>query len=429
MFTYELKAGIASNAVSIIDDDDYERTGKLLRISSKRSVESRNDLRKKLLSALISKRKKSCDISEDLSAYSKYPSALRKSLLGEGSKCGVKSTTKKRKISDRQSELTKISVAQKARSLLSLAQQLRNDSGRLNEARSARGDLLVRQAFMNAAGSGGLDFFDDEVSGMGEVERDIFSMLGGGGSSLLQSDAPGSLGRIVASLQSRGRGESSEGVVVNSKDKNSSDVQSSNDVDEEKDKSKTPRGKISTSNKDLVKECSNLYQNMMEANNECYEFERTMDAWKRLNKDSLSDFGARPLSSSAFNPTSCSKCSIPVALDLLTLILSIIQTNPEAVKRELSLEFIQQIFCRFPSGQSTIRNKLKELNKLKRVVILAIGTSSTVGSDLIWKELHDRLKSTHQEDPECAYILGQLAANSPSEKFAQLATDILEGNF
>jgi len=364
-----------------------------------------------------------------MNCYLEYPTLVRKSLFGEVPKLNGKSSNhKKRKTLDQQSDSSKVITAHRARSLLNLAQQLRSGSGRMQENRAARGDLLVRQAFLNATGTSSADFFDDDLSGMGEVERDIFSMLGAGSSSLLQSDISGSLSRIVASIQSRNRAEASLlGETENAK--NTGIQESDGNPDEtSRGKDTSSNRKPSISSKDFVKECSVLYENMNESDNECYELDHTLGAWERLNNDSLSDFGIEATPSPVFKPTFCSKCSIPVALNLLSLVISILQISPFVTTREeLNEEFMGQLFHRFTRKDSTQNSNINELEKLKQIAILAIANCSEIGTNLVLNELRERLKVPGQEDPKCANILGTLVSNSKSEKFAHLASDILNG--
>ena len=419
---------MASSATAITNDSDYERAGKLLRLSSKRLVDSRNELRRKLLSKLVSKRKRNDNKMEDMNAYAEYPPLLRKSFFGEIFK--LNSEGKKRKSSTEQEETSKRTTQQRARSLLNLAHQLRSDTERIQENRAVRGDLLVRQAFLNATSASGLEIFEDDIGGIGEVERDIFAMLGGGSSSLLQSDISGSLSRIVASIQSRNRAEASlldaAGSTMHAAPEDR--VEHIDDQVEEKEANRTSKRKPTNSNREFLKECSVLYDALKESDNECYELQRTISAWERLNSDSLSDFDIDSISSNFLKPTFCSKCNIPVALNMLSLVISILQANPSVVtEEELCDKFMSQLFYRLTSTNFIHNKNMREVERMKQVVILKIAIFSEIGSDLVLNELRERLRLTRQEDQEFADILGILTSKSKSEKFASLAADILNG--
>jgi len=455
-FSYEVNAGVASNAVAIIDDEGHERALRLLRVASKRLVDTRGVLRKKLLSALIARRKRNGENIEDLSSYSKYPSSLKRSLFGDTPKSGGKASGdgKKRKTGHdassglSNSSTSRISAAQKARSLLNLAQQLRNESSasginvnRVSNDRAMRGDFLVRQAFLNATG-GGIDFFDDEATGsaeaMGDVERDIFSMLGSGGvsssgNSLLQSDVAGSLSRIVASIQNRSRGGTTAGTSNSNTGNDKSSGKSNSGKGGQRSGSSggggsNPKGKP-ISGKALMEECTNLQQQMREADRECYELEKTICAWKRLNEDALSDLGALAFPSSSYVPTSCHSCGVSLALQFMALLLCILQTNVEQAESSLTREFVNHLFFDLVRNEDQGEaNTWKELEDLKRTTIISIATNSERGGEFVLEELRLRLRVGH--DARCAKILGMLIEKDflHSEKFVRLAVDILDGN-
>lgn len=460
-----MNAGVASNAVAIIDDEGNERALKLLRVASKRLVDTRGVLRKKLLSTLIARRKRNDETIEDLSSYSKYPSALKRSLFGDTPKSGGKANgdSKKRKTgrdsSSGRSNLStsRISAAQKARSLLNLAQQLRNESsasslnvGRISNDRAMRGDFLVRQAFLNATGGGGIDFFDDEATGssgaMGDVERDIFSMLGssGGGNagnSMLQSDVAGSLSRIVASIQNRSRGGPATATGTSNSSSNGGNDKSSRGKNNDVQANSGSSGKASgsgaganskgkpISGKALMEECTSLQQQMKEADRECYELEKTISAWKRLNEDALSNLGALSLPSSAYVPTSCHSCGVSVALQFMALLLCLLQTDMKQAESSLTREFVNHLFFDLVRNEDQgDANTWKELEDLKRTTIIFIAVQSQRGGAFVLEELRLRLKVGH--DAKCAKILGMLIEKDfpHSEKFIQLAMNVLDGN-
>lgn len=116
---------------------------------------------------------------------------------------------------------SRISAANKARSLLNLARQLRSESIESSNAhdseRAASGDPLVRQALLGAGS--GIEFFDDATGELGDVDSgDIFGIISSGAipngaGGMLQLDMQDPFSRLVANIQARVNRSSSSTVL------------------------------------------------------------------------------------------------------------------------------------------------------------------------------------------------------------------------
>ena len=81
-FSYELTAGIALNAIAILDEDGFQRSMAMLRIANKRVLDLRNSLKKKVTTAIQQQRKAKGDQVENLEEMILYGPHLKRALLG-----------------------------------------------------------------------------------------------------------------------------------------------------------------------------------------------------------------------------------------------------------------------------------------------------------------------------------------------------------
>jgi len=427
-FAYEVTAGIASNAVAIVDDDGFDRAVKLLRVAMKRLGEMRSGLRKKLLIAAVSKRKSSCLDIENLDDLNKYSPALKRALSGDlpkssgkgGGDGGGGESSKRRSVSSisasRRSDQSRMTAANKARSLLSLARQLRNEigSGGIDSDRPGRGDMLVRQALLNAGNTGGsIEFFDDGA--LCDSEGDMFGIYNAGSGSILHGDLPDPLSRLVANIQARVRSSVGGGGGGGGGNDNGGDGKKSGGSSG----SSGEGGSSQQSPQAQMEECDRLHQQMREAERECFELQKTVNAWNRLNRDSLAHCETT-ISTSSFIPTSCSACAGKITLHYLVLAMAILNAGSEDVDGAVTEDFIQCLFEE-PQGLSG------ELNKLKRLAIVTVAVQSNTGARLILAELRTRLGATR--DVASAEILGTLLEKdfSLSDDYAKLAIEVMSG--
>lgn len=267
-----------------------------------------------------------------------------------------------------------------------------------------RGELL-RQALLSAGGSSG-------TSGLESLDiADLLNALsssGGGGNTSSNIDT---LSRIVTNVHARTRdgGSSSTSRAASSGE---GEVGASGDKSDKQNKSKlTP-----------ADERNRLYIQMREAERECYELNRRINAWTRLNEDRLKGTLSTPStqsyyvsgdnnnSSNVFLPSTCSNCSLQITYDLLSLLHSIYSfTNNAQWEHTVTKNLIQLLLKESELtsiGGISSSPKHRELKDLKRHVLITLACTSGVGSKIILAELRSRLISVH--DVTSAEVLGML---------------------
>jgi E3 ubiquitin-protein ligase UBR4 len=397
-FAYELTSGAASNAVAIVDDESYERTIKVLRVATKLHGEVRDALKERVR-PVIGKRSLSVQ---------KYGPALKRTFLGELPKISREKTESGEGISSRmfrsstagssasrgRDDSNPLAAANRARSLLHLARQLRNDS---SSERSRDGDFLIRQALLSSAGRG---LLSEEID---DVDSDMIGFI-----NASDLGGPDPLSRLVASIQGRvrmstGRDLGSERPARPSENNNA----------------EGGTGDIST--KASSEECDRLYQLMRESERECFELQRRINAWKRLENDALADLGTESVYAS-LSPSQCSICSGPVTLQLLILFVELFGSDPTRVQSIITEKSILALFDELPDMD-------KDLFDAKRIAIVTLATKSEHASKLILAVLRTRLKASR--DAASAEILGKIIAieSTLSEDFVKLAAEILESGY
>ena len=161
---------------------------------------------------------------------------------------------------------------------------------------------------------------------------------------------------------------------------------------------------------------------MREAERECYELHRRINAWRRLENDALADLGAKESVSASFSPSQCSTCNGPLALQLLKLFMALFELDAPVVQSAITQNFILALF----DESATMNN---ELFVAKRAALASLATKSEVASKIILEQLRLRLKGAR--DAASAEIMGEIIAiDSPlGEGFVQLATEILESGY
>lgn len=425
-FSFEVTAGLASKSVAITDERGLEKSIQMLRQENKLLCDYRNSLRTALIATPSSRKKRRRFVeSDDLAFLNKYPSSVKSSLLGDFPKsCRTRSENIDLIPSRRSSSGANASspnraefsyrptAANKARSLLSLARQLRNESsGISNDNRPGGGDILVRQALLNAGGT--FEFFD-------EAEGDMFGIINSSEGNVLQMDVPDPLSRLVANIQARVRGSRSGGSIVRDdgdeiRRKNTSDANVGNNEQGIRTR------KSSQLSRTKLDDIEKISRKMREAERETFELNRRIIAWKRMNKDALAALDSFiPTSTSQFSfaPTSCSTCSGTITFHLLALAMALFRANMKETESALTRDFIKALFDE-PKGISS------HLNDLKRLVITTLAIKSERGGRLIFYELKSRL--TLQHNVSCAEILGKILEHDfiMAEEYAQLAVDVL----
>jgi hypothetical protein len=356
----------------------------MLRVANKRQSEQMNSLKKKLMAGIQQQRKNRGDQLENLDEMILYGPHLKRALLGGMPKSDGfdddDDSTKKSGSSRSKGSAASLSErvsssSSRARDLLSLARSLRAEGG---DGFGSRGDLL-RQALLSAGGSGPLGL---DTAGATDL-----------------------LSALRANIHARARDGEGGG-----------DRGKSEDMDD--------KVKLSP-----IEERNRLYTQMREAERECYELNRRIDAWNRLNNDCLT--GSRGPSHLAaqnyqFLPSTCSVCSTHVSYQMLSLLYSMYtNTNVNQYEHAISSTLIKILL----KESQPLNLKAKDLNKLKRRVVVLLASTSEVGSGMILAEL--KLRITAVQDTTSAEILGTLVQmDFPSvEKYIQLALDVLQDCF
>lgn len=388
-FSYEVSAGIALNAIAILDEDGFQRSMAMLRIASKRQADLRHSLKKKVMIAMQQQRKLPGDQIENLDEMVLYGPHLKRAFLGvmpksegldEDDESSKKSAGSSRtrgssaSLSERAS-----STSNRARSLLSLARSLRAEGG---DGSGSRGDFL-RQALLSAGSSGPSGFDSLE-------ETDLLSALSATGASSSTSDP---LSRIVANIQARARDEGrSSRAAATGAGCGGGGGKPDTGASRKDDKSKL------SSSEERIR----LYTQMREAERECYELNRRIDAWNRLNKDCLegvsvqTPFHAKPFT---FMPSTCSICSVQMAFQILSLLHAVYSANISQSEHTVTSDLIKILL----TEADILSPKLKDL---KRRVIITLASTSEVASKMILAELQSRLAAV--QDVPSAEILGKL---------------------
>ena len=85
-FSYELTAGIASNAVAIVDQEGFDRAMKLLQISMRRSGDLKATLKKNITAVMSANQTNGSLVDDDAADFDKHNVHLKRALQGELSK-------------------------------------------------------------------------------------------------------------------------------------------------------------------------------------------------------------------------------------------------------------------------------------------------------------------------------------------------------
>jgi len=315
-FHFELTAGIAVNAVAIVDEEQFQTSMALLRVANKRKADTT-----KKLTALLQKHRKLDDNLNELSLYGPH---LKRALTGSLPKSFVDD---KAEVSTSSKPVRSSSSSSRSR-LLSLARSLRQDGDSLG---GSRGEFL-RQALLGSSGPGGGDDYMDDA---------LLNALGGGGGS---SSDP--LSRLVANIQSRsnpsGGGE---------------------DAAEKADK----KAKLSP-----AEECRRLYMQKREAERESWELNRRIDSWNRLNSDTLA---AKMYShGGTYMTTDCSVCCSKVAQTNLSLLHAAFQASISQSEHTVSSDLVKLLL----QESADLDPALKDLKRQVIITVASKSESASV---------------------------------------------------
>lgn len=390
---------MASNAVTITNDEDHNRCVKMLGAATSIQTELRSSLRQKISTTGVKKKSgvKKDDPDAGFSpamkrAFLGLPPALtagkdRKSILDRVEKQGsVVRFVARPDISHSGSRSS--NAADRTRSLLRIARQIRSESGTASERRRSS-DVIIRHLGRGLA----IDHMEDENNILGLLE---------GGSDL---DSPDPLSRAMAARRRGDLGSSGQGGNSNQR---TGEGASSGLLQKKKE-----------TGKEAMEEFQRLNLLMREADRESYELNRRLQAWNRLNSGSITYTGTDAIADTNFTPSHCSNCAVTVAHQLLLLWLRLFQSRPSDM--DIDREFLCTLLEDVPGvGKGFV--------ECKRLVVREIATKSDAGAKLVLVELRKRLTATR--DVTCAEILGKIMEVddfSMSEDYSKLAMDVLAG--
>jgi len=267
----------------------------------------------------------------------------------------------------------------------------------------------------------GIEFFDD--AGAFSEEADAFGIINGNRSgNILQGDMPDPLSRLVANIQARVRSSAMSGISgIDESRTDAKESGSRNSGGGGVDNGEGPGYGGRNCPNVQMEDCKRLYKSMRDIERECYELQKNINAWKRLNIGELVDLSSNSMQSFSefsFNPSHCAHCGNAVTLQFLKLILSIFNLDRKDFHFPVSKKFVQCLIIE-AKGMSL------ELLNLKRDSVLTLVTKSKIGASLILDELKLRLSATM--DVTSAEILGSILEQKfdSADEYATLAMEIL----
>jgi hypothetical protein len=385
-FSFEVNAGVATNAIAITNDREYDRALKMLGTATSIQEELREVLVQKLRS--LTARKQSNQGQMDFESV--FDPAMQRAFLGlpPVDIWNAKDTPNQfnlRSRIDKQGSVVKLVArpdgiheaigrsstgsasnrSERTRSLLRLARQIRSDSGSSAERRRST-DFIIRHLGRGMA----LEGMDDE--------DDLVDLLESG--NVLDESAEPTGGADVNLARHRVR---------------------------KRDQGEVP------SRKSEIEECLKLVMQMKEAGREGWELRRRISAWKCLESGCLVrqpkiSQVVRLLSgdaSFAFSPSHCPVCGGSVAQQLLVLWLRLFLVDTSQVRIDRNfLELLVQDDVAI--NGNNLSHQCKGLGECKKDVVVAIATKSEEGAEMVLEVLKKRL--TVSEDIICAEILGKI---------------------
>jgi hypothetical protein len=385
---------LASKAVAILDDEDVSRSVLQLR-SSRRIVSSTRDLLNQKFAEFASNNKSRDDIF-DLEIYDKQ---LSNALLGKTPSIYQGPLVP----SDQGKTHTFLDVSERVRSLLTLARPTRSASGEISNRDSNRVELLFRQALLSSR------ILSDTMEPSDVLAADLASRHLGMDDNLLHPpdrsthDVTSDLfARILRRVNDRDRSDpisiaADETIAAEAKKKPTSQA----------------------SREEIFEEIKKLLHLHREAAIDCYDINRKLAAWKRLNRNGLMGFNyfdSNPVTKFTYVPSSCSHCSSVLSYHMLLILKILLVTRSEDAQVLIDGSFIGSLF-------DFTDDRHSELSDLKRSLIVTLATESRVGSEIVLDILKRRLST---RDTECADILGEIIAKSSSQAFVRLAIDTLD---
>lgn len=409
-FSFEANAGVATNAIAITNDRDYDKAVKMLGTAMSVQEELREVIVQKLRSMIA--RKQSNRDQMDLESF--FDPAMQRAFLGlppddvwNGKDTPSHGNLRSR--IDKQGSVVKLVArpdvshetigrsssggaldrSERTRSLLRLARQIRSDSGSSAERRRST-DAIIRHL-----GRGiGLDGMDDE--------DDLVDLL--------------ESGHILDDSAESATGGTSDTLV---------------DVDLGRHRAKK-QDEVS-SRKTEIEECLKLVMQMKEAGKEGCELRRRISAWQCLESGCLVrqpktwqvDSILSREASFAFSPSHCPVCAVPVAQQLLVLWLKLFLLDPAQIR--IDRDFVELLVQdAFTVTGSNLPHQSKGLGECKKDVVVSIATKSEKGAEMVLEVLKKRFATS--EDMIGAEILGKIleVERFPlSNEYSKFAIEIL----
>lgn len=370
-FSFEVTAGVASNAVAITNDDDFLAAEKMLGAAMTIEEDLRGALRDKIRDHrnehLRSTPGDASIFNEDMNrAFMGLPPALtddsnQLSARALMERFGTPGAVVKAIACPEDDQRTSSGSdrSERARSLLNLARQIRNSSGSSSDRRSAARGINL-----------------DNLEEMLE-SANVFH-------SNTDAEQP-----------------------------NATETSHSKSVD---------RSAKKNSELDMYQK---LLSQAREADKECVELRCRLDAWKALNSGSVSMATVQsddaPLIFSSFLPSDCSACSEVIGCGLLDLWNCLLKVGPAQL--ELNEEIVETLL-REEGGVSHPR-----LLDARKKTLVSIATSSETGAELVLKIIRRRM--TNSQDRLCADILGKILKeeNFPmAAEFTKFALEMLSSH-
>lgn len=440
--TFELTAAIASNAVAIRNDVDYERSCRMLSIATRLHEDLQSELRERLEETLSKEEGRSIDVRSEL------PAPVRRAFAGtlplspgeveDASspslglhKMGKPGSVVKAVARSDRPAVSGPSLASpimnRTHSLLRLTREWRESASRGRTVRGADGTVLIHH--LGRGESMNFDRSHPVMMDVGE-SNELFGLLEGAAAAAAAAGSgreSGSdpLSRLLATMQNRRERRIAAGVGGgNAAEPSTRDVNASPNVSAT---GAPGSGSRSTGTKESVDYCDRLYALMREAEREAYFLRQRVSAWRALESGTLLLGGSCAPEPSPVPTLVCASCAPPVALQLLRLWLVLFKQKPDQV--QITSDVIQ-LLCRDDSpAPSRQKGKsggtLQDLEETKREALKAIALQAAPPvSGLVLEALRLRLLAT--QCVRCSEILGSIVEAGGPRPFYDLAVEVLE---
>jgi len=399
---FELTAGVASNAIAITNDDEYEKTVRMATLASRLHRDLRAALKLKLATLVRSSKKKSAiGDAENLNKIESIQRAFESSLPTDAGDA------------DDALDFTKLTLSQLGKAGSVVKMMARPNA--LGESSMFR---LARRA-ERSTGGGRSESLMIQGLRVDEVDETASELLGGllessGSLSRFAGLDPGDpLSQLLASVQSRRERQNTE-------DRDQGALGGGGAEPAAAGTKKAAQNNA----KETVDECDRLFELMREAEREAYELERRCVAWRRLNTGQLAEIGSEQQQQQVkFEPSHCSACAATISVQMLVLWLRLFQLDPDSVVVK------QDMISLLLNDKANFH--LKNLQDTKKAAVKEIAIRSKQGRPLVLDALRARLTLT--QDVNSAEIVGKILETVGSDAevaapFVALAREALESN-